>query len=224
MFLPPDILTGAKSWKPLPRPPTPEPEPGPVPDSWSKTPPPLEPTLAGEDTGEWLCHGALIGKRLDVVLEGIATYNNRKIKNSPKWQGLNGKTGVLVQVLTPENRRVHADSLETKKVKLYHPGSPTANPVDVPPTTIRPRRTLDGTSITLVMQRVVIVGPGCHAELPENIGRYGQTRPDPDTQAAYGGPNFVRVQIEGGDSYVYHISSLCLSLNKALLESSVSVF
>ncbi|KAJ7107363.1 hypothetical protein C8R44DRAFT_885382 [Mycena epipterygia] len=222
-FLPHDILIGKESLTPLPRALTPEPESA---DSmWTKTPPPVEPTLGGEDTGEWLCHDGLIGKRLDVVLKGIAIFDNRNIRFSNKWPALEDKTCILVQADTPKGRRVYRDSLTKKKVKVFRPGGPNALPEDVPPPTIKPRRTLtDGTSITQVMQRVVIVGPGRHAPLPENIGRYRETRPDPDTQAAYAGPNDVRVQIEGGEIYLYHISSLCLALNEAILDCPVSVF
>lgn len=221
-FLPHDILMGKESLTPLPRALTPEPEPADT--MWTKTPPPAEPTLWGEDTGEWLCHDGLIGKRLDVVLKGIAVFDNRKIRNSDRLAALENKTCILVQADT-KGRRVYRDSLDTKKVKVFRPGGPTELPADVPPPTIKPLRTLpDGTSITLVAQHVVIIGPSCHAPLAENIGRYGETRPDPNTQAAYGGPNFVRVQIEGGEICLYHISSLCLAVNEEVLNCPVSVF
>ncbi|KAJ7083563.1 hypothetical protein C8R44DRAFT_894448 [Mycena epipterygia] len=224
-FLPAAILTGAQPSKPLPRPRTPSPEtPPPGEELWGAKPPPPEPTLAGEDTGEWLCNEGLINKRLDIVFKGIATFDNRLMKNSPKWGPLEGKTGVLVLANTAPNRRVNKDSLTKKKVNVFRPGSNTANPLEVPPPTIKPRRTVgDGTSIALITQRVVIVGPSHFGELLENIGRYAETRPNP-TDAKMYGANYVSVQIEGGDKYMYHTSSLCLALNKAIMKSSPSVF
>ncbi|KAJ7106151.1 hypothetical protein C8R44DRAFT_745243 [Mycena epipterygia] len=209
-FLPTAILNGTQAWKPLPRPRTPSPEtPPPGEGLWAATPPPPEPTLAGEDTGEWLCNDALINKHLDVVFEGIATFGNRVLRNSPKWLGLDGKT---------------ADSLTTKKVKVFRPGSDTANPLEVPPPTVKPRRTVaDGTSIALLRQWVVIIGPAHFGELPENLGRYAETRPNHGDTQMYG-PNYVWIQVEGGDIYLYHTSNLCLAINKAIMESSASIF
>ncbi|KAJ7105664.1 hypothetical protein C8R44DRAFT_745815 [Mycena epipterygia] len=226
-FLPAAILNGTEPWKPLPRPRsvTPLPDtPPPGEKLWAATPPPPEPTLAGEDTGEWLCNEALLNKCLDVVFEGIATFGNRIMRNSPKWLGLDGKTAVLVLATSAPNRRVYKDSLTTKKVKVFRPGSDTANPLEVPPPTVKPRRTVaDGTSIMLVTQRVVIIGPGHFGELPENIGRYAETCPNPGDAQVYGA-NYVSVLVEGGDKYLYHTSSLCLAINEAIMESSASVF
>ncbi|KAJ7090719.1 hypothetical protein C8R44DRAFT_750947 [Mycena epipterygia] len=224
-FLPAAILNGTQAWKPLPRPRTPSPEtPPPGEGLWAATPPPPEPTLAGEDTGEWLCNDALINKRLDVVFEGIATFGNRVLRNSPKWLGLDGKTAVLVLATSAPNRRVYKDSLTTKKVKVFCPGSDTANPLEVPPPTVKPRRTVaDGTSIALLRQRVVIIGPAHFGELPENLGRYAETRPNHGDTQMYG-PNYVWIQVEGGDIYLYHTSSLCLAINEAIMESSASIF
>ncbi|KAJ7127205.1 hypothetical protein C8R44DRAFT_733831 [Mycena epipterygia] len=223
LFLPAAILTGAQPSKPLPRLRTPSPEtPPPGEELWGATPPLPKPTLAGEDTGEWLCNKGLINKRLDIVFKGIATFDNRLMKNSPKWGPLEGKTGVLVLANTAPNRRVNKDSLTKKKVKVFRPGSNTANPLEVPPPTIKPRRTVgDGTSIALITQRVVIAGPSHFGELPENIGRYAETRPNPADARMYG-VNYVSVQVEGGDKYMYHTSSLCLALNEAIMESSPS--
>lgn len=225
-FLPSAILKGKESYKPIPRSPTPPPEPlADGEELWGKTPPPPEPTLPGEETGEWLCANGLLNKRLDVVLQGIATYDNRVIRNSPKWLAMEGKTCILVQANAGKNRKVERDQLKKKKVKVYQVGSTTANPEDVPPETIRPRRTLaDGRSISVVTQRVVIIGSSVHGPLETNIGRYAETRPNPDNTELYGGPNYVWVQVEGGDMHLYHVSSLCLSVNEAILESSASVF
>ncbi|KAJ7104626.1 hypothetical protein C8R44DRAFT_887082 [Mycena epipterygia] len=206
-FLPAAILNGTEPWKPLPRPRsvTPLPDtPPPGEKLWAATPPPPEPTLAGENTGEWLCNEALLNKCLDVVFEGITMFGNRIMRNSPKWPGLDGKTAVLVLATSAPNRRVYKDSLTTKKVKVFS-------------------TVADGTSIALVTQRVVIIGPGHFGKLPENIGRYAETRPNPGDAQVYGA-NYVSVLVEGGDKYLYHTSSLCLAINEAIMESSASVF
>ncbi|KAJ7104623.1 hypothetical protein C8R44DRAFT_746307 [Mycena epipterygia] len=208
LFLPAAILTGAQPSKPLPRLRTPSLEtPPPGEELWGAMPPLPELTLAGEDTSEWLCNEGLINKRLDIVFKGIATFDNRLMKNSPKWGPLEGRTGVLVLANTAPNSRVNKDSLTKKKVKVFRPGSNTANPLEVPPLTIKPRRMVgDGTSIALITQRVVIVGPSHFGELPENIGRYTETHPNLADAKMYGA-NYVSVQVEGGDKYMYHTSS-----------------
>ncbi|KAJ7142502.1 hypothetical protein C8R44DRAFT_865837 [Mycena epipterygia] len=154
-FLPAAILNGTEPWKPLPCPRlvTPLPDtPLPGEKLWAATPPLPEPTLAGEDTGEWLCNEALLNKHLDVVFEGITTFGNRILRNSPKWLDLDGKTAVLVLATSAPNRRVYKDSLMTKKVKVFCPGSDMANPLEVPPPTVKPHRTVaDGTSTPRVL-------------------------------------------------------------------------
>lgn len=177
-----------------------------------------EPTLAGEDDGTWLHVPAFVDKRLDIVLKGIATHSSRHARGSSKWLGLEGKTAVLVldQPLTNHD----------PKVKVYQVGSTTGNPEKVPPPCIKPRRTLDdGRSIAESKQRVLIVGPSTMAPLPDNLGRYAQTRPDLTVQEGmYGSANIIWVRVEGGENYLYHTSSLCLALNVAIKSATTSLF
>lgn len=212
LFLPRPILLGAESWKPPPRPVTPPP---PSNEPWEEPAP--EPTLAGENDGTWLRSPAFINKRLDIQLLGIAAYSTRTARGSGKWLRLEGKTAVLV---------VQQPVIDDSKLQVYQVGSPTGNPEKVPAPCIKPRRTLaDGQTIGTSTQRVVIVGPGVNAPLPENIGRYAETRPDLTiVPGMYGSANIVWVRVEGGDVYLYHTSSLCLALNVAILSASTSNF
>ncbi|KAJ7114459.1 hypothetical protein C8R44DRAFT_740598 [Mycena epipterygia] len=155
---------------------------------WAATPPPPEPTLAGN--------------------HHVRQPNNEKQPQVARPRREKPQSLFLQRARPTEGW--YKDSLTTKKVKVFRPGSDTANPLEVPPPTVKPRRTVaDGTSIALVTQRVVIIGP--------------ETRPNPGDAQVYGA-NYVSVLVEGGDKYLYHTSSLCLAINEAIMESSASVF
>ncbi|KAJ7632027.1 hypothetical protein B0H17DRAFT_1217642 [Mycena rosella] len=62
-------------------------------------------TLVGEDTGAWLCTAAVVHKRVDVLIKGVAGWaGTKEMSSSAKLQCVEGKHGVvLLSELFPES-------------------------------------------------------------------------------------------------------------------------
>ncbi|KAJ6471982.1 hypothetical protein C8R45DRAFT_1104196 [Mycena sanguinolenta] len=168
-----------------------------------------EPTLLGEDTGEWMCMDDLAGKRFDVQLVGTRDLRSSKVSDTVrKLDGTFGHVLPAAPILSA-----------SKKVEVYGLGkNRTKHAIDI--TCVKPRRTDDkGCRLTEISTRVVIVGPDAVLSNGYHRGRYGLTVPE---MAHRHGENAVAVRFarrcpgEEHETGVFHISSLCMAKNERI--------
>ncbi|KAF8132710.1 hypothetical protein K438DRAFT_1998437 [Mycena galopus ATCC 62051] len=113
----------------------------------------LEPTLAGEDSGQWISLPQILNKRLDVKIVGVAHLR---------------KASAAMKALEVPSRDL--------KVKVYGAGK-NSNMHSVDRACIKPRREGDaGQSFWDMTERIVILGPDVHSNTTR-IGLYAQTKP-----------------------------------------------
>ncbi|KAJ7856506.1 hypothetical protein B0H14DRAFT_3864980 [Mycena olivaceomarginata] len=144
--------------------------------------------IAGELNGEWLCITGLAKKRVDVKLEGLYTFDHRKMRTTPTIRALDGRTGYLLLV-----NPVTKSSLGNEKIKVWAVGK-NSMAHGIPGPCIRPaRQTDDGTPITQIVDRVVIIGPDVLGDASK-IGFYAQT--DPARTHSYGSAPVASLQSE----------------------------
>ncbi|KAJ6573784.1 hypothetical protein DFH09DRAFT_1311873 [Mycena vulgaris] len=106
-----------------------------------------EQRLAGERDGTWLRIAGLVGKRLDVTMEGVTAFlPTRDIKVSPKARAAEGKNGVVMLSAVPDIK---------KQVAVYR---------------------TDSALITRRIARVVVLGPDVEGNT-SLVGSYAQTQP-----------------------------------------------
>ncbi|KAJ7201015.1 hypothetical protein GGX14DRAFT_571588 [Mycena pura] len=167
--------------------------------------------VPGEKSGEWLTIPGLAKKRVDVQLGGLLALSQQNFRPSNTILGLEGRTGYLL-LASP----VLATTLQSTKVDVYVVGR-NGTKHAIAPMCIRPLRTHDGTPITQIKGRVVVIGPDVLGDTKE-VGRYGQTEPDfkhdysPDAVVVVRFEN--KGQTDGLRSLgVFPLSSLCLSVN-----------
>ncbi|KAJ7774177.1 hypothetical protein DFH07DRAFT_767386 [Mycena maculata] len=142
------------------------PAPAPAPDPEPTAPQPA--SLPGEGTGKWLCLNALVGKRVDVVVQGLKQFvGHRFFKVPARMEKCEGQTGfVLIETA------IDSKALEKTKIPVRSmPGSTAAQ--HVPPPTVKPCRVLaDGTKLEDSNEHVVIIGPDW-LDKAQDVGLYG---------------------------------------------------
>ncbi|KAJ7657013.1 hypothetical protein B0H17DRAFT_1146038 [Mycena rosella] len=156
-------------------------------------------SLAGEDTGAWLCTAAVVHKRVDVDILGVSALpRTNKMKTSDSLRELEGKRGIMLL-----GEQVAEKELDKSKINLYR--------------CIKPLRVGDdGRSIAEVAQRILVLGPDVEGD-KWKVGRYAET--DPLMLHTHGDgvvgvrfyPERVGVAIETG---FYHVLQLCRSTNQ----------
>ncbi|KAF8193076.1 hypothetical protein K438DRAFT_1969560 [Mycena galopus ATCC 62051] len=157
--------------------------------------------LEGERTGQWLAHGKLEGKRLDVQVVDVVRV---RTKISPAMAALEGRFGWLLL----EGSK-HVDS---KKLTVYGAGRNGAKH-DVDRTCIRPRRETDsGEPFTETSQRVVVVGRDVYMQ-DAYMGEYAQTLP---LEKHALGDGVVAVMFVSGLKAFFPTCHLCLAKNIAI--------
>ncbi|KAJ7613789.1 hypothetical protein B0H17DRAFT_1220734 [Mycena rosella] len=166
-------------------------------------------TLVGEDTGAWLCTAAVVHKRVDVLIKGVAGWaGTKEMSTSAKLQRVEGKHGVvLLSELFPESH------LKRTKFKVYRVGGDGGLPQQVPGQFLLPLRIgEDGRSIVEVAQRVLVLGGDIEND-KSKVGEYAETQPH--IQHSHR-DKVVAVRFELGSSGFYHELALCRSTNKAI--------
>lgn len=171
-----------------------------------------EQRLAGERDGTWLRIAGLVGKRLDVTMEGVTAFlPTRDIKVSPKARAAEGKNGVVMLSAVPDIK---------KQVAVYRVGS-RLDKIAFPPPCIKPVRQTDGALITRRIARVVVLGPDVEGNT-SLVGSYAQTQPYITHNH---GPDVVAVRCADGSGPIYfHILKLCLSDNQAVGDCATTTF
>ncbi|KAJ7688717.1 hypothetical protein B0H17DRAFT_1202795 [Mycena rosella] len=168
-------------------------------------------TLAGEDTGTWLCTAAVVNKRLDVVIQGAAHFQGTNTMSaSDKLRKLEGKQGVVL--LT--EIWCEAD-LKKKKFRVYRVGGAQGLPQQVPGHCIKPLRVAaDTRPVTEGIHRVVILGADVDDD-KSHVGKYAEMQPH--TPHSYG-DGIVAVRLQGVPPVVrfYHVLRLCRSTNEPI--------
>ncbi|KAJ7629927.1 hypothetical protein B0H17DRAFT_1150350 [Mycena rosella] len=163
--------------------------------------------LPSESDSQWLCIATLVGKRVDVLVEGIKKMVRTKYhKPSPLLFGLDERHGFLLidEPITPE-------ALVKAKIMVYAVGA-NDRKHDAPGQFLKPvRDSPDGTPITGLRQYVVIIG-GDMAGDTSALGSYAETRPD---IAHSHGQHVVAVMLEGGAGpFFFHILRIGRAMNK----------
>ncbi|KAJ7648903.1 hypothetical protein B0H17DRAFT_1215483 [Mycena rosella] len=187
----PQMASVARKWL-VPRPPTrpgtpvPQLQPGASGEAFGGVVGIIAHTLAGEDTGAWLCVTALVRKHVDVMIKGVRAWGGTKdMKNSNKLRKVEGKHSVvLLSEQFPEGE------LKRTKFRVYRVGG-------------------DG---GLPQQRVLVLGGDVDNDKSQ-IGQYAETQPH--IQHSHG-DGVVTVRFEQGNVRFYHELSLCRSTNKAI--------
>ncbi|KAJ7204069.1 hypothetical protein GGX14DRAFT_398381 [Mycena pura] len=125
----------------------------------------------GELNGEWLCIPGLANKRVDVRLEGLLSFDHRKMRTTPRIRALEGQSGYLLL-----NDAITKTTLANEKIQVRAVGG-GATAQGIPGPCIRPSRQINrDTSITQVVGRVDIIGPDVTGDT-SRIGFYAQTDP-----------------------------------------------
>ncbi|KAJ7687720.1 hypothetical protein B0H17DRAFT_1203428 [Mycena rosella] len=163
--------------------------------------------LPGESDGQWLCIAVLVGKRVDVLVEGIKKMVRTKYhKPSPLLFGLDERHGFLLidEPITPEalvQAKIMVYTVDANDRKHDVPGQFLKQVWDSP----------DGTLITGLRQRVMIIG-GDMAGDTSALGSYVETRPD---IAHSHGQHVFAVMLKGGASpFFFYILRLGCATNK----------
>ncbi|KAJ7704888.1 hypothetical protein B0H17DRAFT_1193382 [Mycena rosella] len=166
-------------------------------------------TLAGEDTGAWLCTTALVRKRVDIVIKGVRAWGGTKdMKNSDKLRKVESKHGVVLL-----SKQFPESELKRTKFRVYRVGGDGGLPQQVPGQFLLPLRVgEDGRSIIEVAQRVLVLGGDVDNDKSQ-IGQYAETQPH--IQHSHG-DGVVAVRFAQGNVGFYHELSLCRSTNKAI--------
>ncbi|KAF8132662.1 hypothetical protein K438DRAFT_1884791, partial [Mycena galopus ATCC 62051] len=162
----------------------------------------LEPTLVGEDSGQWISLPQILNKRLDVKIVGVANLR----KASEAMKALEGKFGyLLISTTVPSG---------DPKVKVYGAGR-NSNMHSVDRRCIKPRREGDaGQSFWEMTEHVVVLGPDVHSNT-SRIGLYAQT--NPSWSHPYG-RGIIAVKFPGSEDMGYfHSTMLCLAKNTPIL-------
>ncbi|KAJ7687772.1 hypothetical protein B0H17DRAFT_1203475 [Mycena rosella] len=166
-------------------------------------------TLVGEDTGAWLCTAAVVHKRVDVLIKGVAGWaGTKEMSTSAKLQRVEGKHGVvLLSELFAESH------FKRTKFKVYRVGGDGGLPQQVPGQFLLPLRIgEDGRSIVEVAQRVLVLGGDIEND-KSKVGEYAEMQPH--IQHSHH-DKVVAVRFELGSSGFYHELALCRSTNKAI--------
>ncbi|KAJ7434243.1 hypothetical protein FB451DRAFT_1419061 [Mycena latifolia] len=168
--------------------------------------------IPGESTGEWLCSATVTNKRVDVLLDVKAFTRTAQMKLSAAAEKMHG----YIRVVGFEEP-ISPSSIKTKKLTVFrigpHDGTQLARDT-FPAHCLQPlRHNSDGSSISTVAQRVIILGADVE-DLQAAVGRYGKTRPD---IPQHHGEHVVTVQVEGSSvPSVFHVLHLGRALNVAV--------
>lgn len=155
--------------------------------------------FSGELDGRWLCIPGLAQKRVDVVLKDIARSENRYFRPKKRILGCKGRAGYLAL-----DEPFCQEDLDKKTIRVWAVG-PNRTNHPVRGTCIRPIRHMgDGAPISQVVTRVVVIGCDTAGDV-SRLGCYGEARPH-DGQVS-------DVKFEDLGSGLFHLSSLCRSLN-----------
>ncbi|KAJ6471854.1 hypothetical protein DFH09DRAFT_1344079 [Mycena vulgaris] len=163
--------------------------------------------LPGELDGRWLLMPGLVGKRADVVIQGLHGFKGTRDipRLSNTLVACEGSRGTL---LLTEGQ---TESSLRKSVTVYHVG-PKRRPLGFPASCIKPARAdTDGVDILTRIQRVVVLGPDV-TEDTSLVGEYAQTQPLIPHQF---GPDVVAViRVNGSGPVFFHSLHLCLAKNE----------
>ncbi|KAJ7601465.1 hypothetical protein DFH06DRAFT_1154029 [Mycena polygramma] len=174
----------------------------------------------GEATGHWLLHDELVGKRIDIKIEGVAgclgQYGRIVTHKVLAHEGKRGFVNIAQPLSAAE---IDKKLLECRTVPMHHPAK-------VPPASIKPYRLSEpdssGTAhcISSVVGRVIIIGPNVSG-YTDRIGQYAETVPSAPAHAPLPTP-IVEVRFpltpsgERPPNEEYHLESLCRALNETL--------
>ncbi|KAJ7603350.1 hypothetical protein DFH06DRAFT_1350295 [Mycena polygramma] len=174
----------------------------------------------GEDTGHWLRQKELVGKRIDIKIEGVAgclAQYGRIV--TQKVLGYEGKRG-FVKIDHPLSvAEIEKKLLECRTIPMHHPAK-------VPPASIKPYRLAEPDAlgiahcISSVVGRVIIIGPNVHG-VTDRVGQYAESVPSAPAHAPLPTP-IVEVRFpltlsgERPPNEEYHLESLCRALNETL--------
>ncbi|KAJ7700449.1 hypothetical protein B0H17DRAFT_1195844 [Mycena rosella] len=170
-------------------------------------------SLAGEDTGAWLCTAAVVRKHVNVEILGVSALPRKnKMKTSDSLRELEGKRGIMLL-----GEQVAEKELDKSKINLYRVGGATGLPRKIPGKCIKLLRVGDdGRSIVEVAQRILVLGPDVEGD-KWKVGRYAET--DLLMLHTHGDgvvgvrfyPERVGNAVETG---FYHVLQLCRSTNQ----------
>ncbi|KAJ6540024.1 hypothetical protein DFH09DRAFT_1090031 [Mycena vulgaris] len=161
--------------------------------------------LPGERDGTWLCTPGLVGKRVDVVIEGIMGFKSTKDIHQVSDKALRsqGENGVVILKALPNCE---------KQLEVFRIGQ-NQHKISFPPSCIKPVRERAGSLITKHVEHVIVLGPEVEGN-PSLIGSYVQTQPyiiHPH------GDDVVAVRrADGSGPFYFHILRLCLSKNETV--------
>ncbi|KAJ6521812.1 hypothetical protein DFH09DRAFT_1097503 [Mycena vulgaris] len=161
--------------------------------------------LPGERDGTWLHTPGLVGKRVDVVIEGIMGFKPMKDIHQVFDKALRsqGENGVVVLKALPNCE---------KQLEVFRIGQ-NQHKISFPPSCIKPVRERAGSLITKRFERVIVLGPDVEGN-PSLIGSYVQTEPyiiHPH------GDDVVAVRhADGSGPFYFHILRLRLSKNETI--------
>ncbi|KAK7050767.1 hypothetical protein R3P38DRAFT_3256671 [Favolaschia claudopus] len=183
-------------------------------------PKPLKiPGLEGETNGDWLSLAGLAGKRLDVVISGVAG----KAGLAPKVQAMDRRRGyVLLTKDVPRRDPKRRNIVKpTKNDKIFVYGvtiSGQRHPME--PKYLRPSRANDNAqSISLSAERVVILGADVEGD-QSRLAAYGQTVPG---QSHSYEEDVIAVRFIDGGMAFFPLFNICYSKN-IRVECSDGVF
>ncbi|KAJ6583569.1 hypothetical protein DFH09DRAFT_1309063 [Mycena vulgaris] len=161
--------------------------------------------LPGECDGTWLLTPGLVGKRVDVVIEGIMGFNPTKAIHQVSDKALRsqGENGVVIPKALPNC---------AKQIEVFRVGQ-NQHKISFPLSCIKPVRECAGSLIMKRVERVIVLGPDVEGN-PSLIGSYAQTQPyiiHPH------GDDVVAVRrADGSGPFYFHILRLCLSKNETV--------
>ncbi|KAJ7204418.1 hypothetical protein GGX14DRAFT_569529 [Mycena pura] len=185
--------------------------------------PTVSPLDIGDTTGVWLTHPNLVGKRIDVRVEGLDfLYNLAKLPNvgnkiGPKVTKVAGLCGYL----RPFSRAVPARETGSFTLRFLAQGKDASVPV----VALRPLRAtpvpgqMGAVSCISARQcRVIVIGPDVSGDRTR-IGEYAETIPvSPPSSSVIVRVRFARERLSDGShrqvNAEYRIECLCHSLNQ----------
>ncbi|KAK7017238.1 hypothetical protein R3P38DRAFT_3560909 [Favolaschia claudopus] len=164
--------------------------------------------LEGEANGDWLSVQGLAGKRLDVIVAGVAQINSL----AARIRSMDGQRGYVlltkdVPRRDPKRRNLVKPGKEDKVFIYGATAGGQKHPIE--PKYLRPCRLNDKKqSILHVPERVVVLAADVNEDT-SRLGSYGQTAPE----RKHDDEGVVAVKFLDGVFQFFHLHTLCLSKN-----------
>ncbi|KAK7038497.1 hypothetical protein R3P38DRAFT_3475575 [Favolaschia claudopus] len=164
--------------------------------------------LEGEGNGDWLSVQGLAGKRLDVIVAGVAQIDSL----AARIRSMDGRRGYLlltkdVPRRDPKRRNLVKPGKEDKVFIYGATAGGQKHPIE--PKYLRPCRLNDEKqSILHVPERVVVLAADVNGDT-SRLGSYGQTAPE----HKHDNEGVVAVKFLDGVFQFFHLHTLCLSKN-----------